>query len=219
MKHVNDHMLDDGWMLDAASGAAPRAVRVLAACQSAIRPDVHAKYSAAETVFGALLEATPTASLAPGALDAVLDEIDADAIPPRIEVFDHDPVLPPPLKREVNRSVQKQWRRRTGGHSEIVLDSLCEPGVKARLLSIPPGKGAPEHGHGGEELTLVLSGSFNDGRASYARGDTCHAGPDLVHSPRVDSAETCICFAVELGDLRPTHPALAVVSRIFGPLM
>jgi len=220
MKQLNDHMLDDGWMLDAASGAAPRAVRVLAACQSAIRPDVHSRYRAAETTFGALLELTPTTSLSPGALEAVLDQIDAE--PPAaqpIEIGDNDPVLPAPLKREVNRSVRKQWTRRIGGHSEIVLDSLCEPGVKARLLSIPPGKGAPEHGHDGEELTLVLSGSFHDGRASYGRGDTCHAGPELTHSPRVDSEETCICFAVELGDLRPTHPALAAISRIFGPIM
>jgi putative transcriptional regulator len=219
MKQINDHMLDDGWMLDAASGAAPRAVRVLAACQSAIRSDVHSRYSAAETAFGALLETTPTASLLPGALEAVFDQIDAEPLEPRVELGDDDPVLPAPLKREVNRSVRKHWTRRIGGHSEIVLDSLCEPGVKARLLSIPPGKGAPEHGHAGEEITLVLSGSFHDGRASYGRGDACHAGPEMVHTPRVDSEETCICFAVEFGDLKPTHPALAAISRILGPIM
>jgi putative transcriptional regulator len=219
MKQVNHHMLDDGWMLDAASGAAPRAVRVLAACQSAIRPDVNSRYNAAETAFGVLLESAPTAALSAGALEAVLDQIDEDPGPPRVGFGDEDPVLPAVLKREVNRSVRKQWSRRIGGHSEIVLDSLCEPGVKARLLSIPPGKGAPEHGHEGEEITLVLSGSFHDGRARYGRGDACHAGPELVHTPRVDSEETCICFAVELGDLKPTHPALAAISRILGPIM
>jgi putative transcriptional regulator len=218
MTYSNDHMLDDGWMLDAASGAAPRAVRVLAACQSALRPDVNSRYHAAETAFGALLESAPAARLSDNALAAVMARI--DELPARQAEFAYfDPVIPAALKREIHRSVQKSWRRKIGGHSEIVLDSLSEPGVRARLLSIPPGKGAPEHGHGGEEITLVLSGSFTDGRSSYRRGDTCHADNSLVHAPRVDSDETCICFAVELGDLVPTNPALAAVSRLLGPIM
>ncbi len=219
MKQFNSHTLDDGWMLDAASGAAPRAVRVLAACQSAIRADVHARYNAAETAFGALLETSPTATLSSNALDAVLSRISDEPEARDVDAVRHDPVMPAALQREIHRSLHKTWRRRIGGHSEIVLDSLSEPGVKARLLSIPPGKGAPEHGHEGEEITLVLSGSFHDGRDRFARGDACHAGPNLVHTPRVDSEETCICFAVELGELKPTHPALAWASRVFGPIM
>ncbi len=219
MKQFNAHTLDDGWMLDVASGAAPRAVRVLAACQSALRADVHARFSAAETAFGVLFETAPAAAVSSGALDAVLARIDRGADVSFADTVAHDPLIPAALKREIHRSVHKTWRRKIGGHSEIVLDSLCEDGVKARLLSIPPGKGAPEHGHAGEEITLVLSGSFNDGQDRFERGDTCHAGPDLVHTPRVDSEETCICFAVELGDLKPTNPALAWANRVFGPIM
>ncbi|MCP2679752.1 cupin domain-containing protein [Maricaulaceae bacterium NA33B04] len=219
MKQFNAHTLDDGWMLDVASGVAPRAMRVLAACQSALRADVYARYSAAETAFGALFESAPVAAVSSGALDAVMARIDEAPNAPFANAAAHDPVIPAALKCEIHRSVHKSWRRRIGGHSEIVLDSLCEEGVKARLLSIPPGKGAPEHGHAGEEITLVLSGSFNDGQARFERGDTCHAGPDLVHTPRVDSEETCICFAVELGDLKPTNPALSWANRVFGPIM
>ena len=148
-----------------------------------------------------------------------MDQIDDAVEEPDVERVAHDPVIPAVLQREIHRSLHKSWRRKIGGHSEIVLDSLCEPGVKARLLSIPPGKGAPEHGHAGEEITLVLSGSFNDGHERFERGDACHAGSDLVHTPRVDSEETCICLAVELGDLKPTHPALAFASRLLGPVM
>ena len=218
MTHANEHILSDGWLLDAASGAAPRAIRVMAACQAELRPEVGARMGAAEAAFGALLETAPVASLRPNALASTLAQLDLPDPPAAPSVLDRDPVIPGVLKREMARSISKQWRRRFGGHSEIVLDSLNEPGVKARLLSIPPGKGAPEHGHEGEELTLVLSGSFNDGEARYGRGDACYASANMIHTPRVDGDETCICFAVELGALRPTNPALAAVNRVISIL-
>lgn len=211
-------MLSDGWLLDAASGAAPRAIRVLAACQADIRPDVGARLGVAEVAFGAFLENAPVASLRPDALASALAQLDDAAETVPAPSMDPDPVVPAVLKREMALSVSKQWRRRLGGHSEIVLDSLCEPGVKARLLSIPPGKGAPEHGHEGEELTLVLSGSFHDGEARYGRGDACYANAETIHTPRVDGTETCICFAVELGSLMPTNPALAAANRVISIL-
>ena len=218
MIHANDHILCDAWLLDAASGAAPRAIRLLAACQADIRPEAGARLSAAEVAFGALLETAPIASLRPDALASALAQLDDGAETVPTPVSDPDPVIPALLKREMALSVSKHWRRRLGGHSEIVLDSLSEPGVKARLLSIPPGKGAPEHGHEGEELTLVLSGSFHDGEARYGRGDACYANADTIHTPRVDGDETCICFAVELGALKPTNPALAAANRVISIL-
>jgi putative transcriptional regulator len=204
--------LDEGWMLDAASGAAPRAVRVLAACHGALNRDAGATLTAAETAFGALLESGPRAPVSPGSYDAVLARLDEtapvdDAPAPR------SAWLPRPLVSALARSGDPGWRRRFGGYHEIVLSDLCEPGVRARLLSIPKGKGAPEHDHEGEELTLVLSGSFVDGRGRYARGDACVAEPGVVHRPRVDSDDTCVCFAVELGDWRLTNPVLSTFDR------
>ncbi len=218
MTHANEHILSDGWLLDAASGAAPRAIRVLAACQAELRPEAGARMGAAEAAFGALLETAPVASLRADALASTLAQLDDAQPSAAAPVADRDPVIPAVLKREMALSLSKQWRRRFGGHSEIVLDSLNEPGVKARLLSIPPGKGAPEHGHEGEELTLVLSGSFHDGQERYGRGDACYANADTIHTPRVDGEEACICFAVELGSLKPTNPALAAANRMISIL-
>ena len=218
MMHANEHILADGWLLDAVSGAAPRAIRVLAACQAEMRPDAGARMDAAEMAFGALLEDVPVASLRPDALAATLARLDGMERPVAGAAIGRDPIIPSALKREMAMSASKPWRRRFGGHSEIVIDSLSEPGVKARLMSIPPGKGAPEHGHEGEEFTLVLSGSFHDGEARYGRGDTCYAATDTIHAPRVEGDETCICLAVELGALQPTNPALAAANRLISIL-
>lgn len=200
--------------MDAASGAAPRAVRVLTACHGEMNPEAGDALDTVERTFGALLESAPRASVSPGSYDAVIARLgepvdDGDAPTPS------GAWLPKPLLRALARSGAPAWRKRFGGYSEIVLSDLCEPGVRARLLSIPKGKGAPEHDHEGDELTLVLSGSFTDGRGIFGRGDACIAEPGVVHRPRVDSDETCVCFAVELGEWRLTNPALSALDRLF----
>ena len=76
--HFDPTRLDDGWLLDAASGAAPRAVRVLAACHGAINPQAGAALSAAESAFGALLEGAPKAPVSSATYDALLARLDED---------------------------------------------------------------------------------------------------------------------------------------------
>lgn len=212
IKQTDPNLLDDGWMMDAASGAAPRAVRVLAACHGAINREAGETLDCAESAFGALLESGPRAPVSRESYEAVLARLD-EAEPDVEPEAPRSTWLPRPLVTVMARSGSPGWRRRFGGYHEIVLTDLCEPGVRARLLSIPKGKGAPEHDHEGEELTLVLSGSFVDGRSRYGRGDACVAAPGVVHRPRVDSDETCVCLAVELGEWRLTNPMLSALDR------
>ncbi len=207
-------MLDEGWILDCASGAAPEAVRVLAVCQGVMRPEAVRRSAPVEMAFGALLEALPGIPLDADALARALEQL-----PPETDMRPggegpRPGLLPLPLALALEGQANRGWRRRLGGYSEIPIDSLSGDGVEARLLSIPPGKGAPKHDHAGEELTLVLTGSFHDGRAAFGRGDVCAVAPGGVHHPRVDSAETCICFVVELGGVRLINPVYAGIDRL-----
>jgi putative transcriptional regulator len=63
-----------------------------------------------------------------------------------------------------------------------------------QLLRIAPGKMLPDHGHGGEELTLVLSGSYSDHMGRFSAGDVADLDEDTEHAPRVDSDVACICL-------------------------
>ena len=66
---------------------------------------------------------------------------------------------------------------------------------KLRLLKVAPGRGVPEHGHGGAELTLVLRGSFHDETGRYARGDVADLDETIEHQPVADpGASDCICL-------------------------
>ena len=72
----------------------------------------------------------------------------------------------------------------------------------ARLLRIPGGTAVPEHGHNGLELTMVLSGSFTDDGARFARGDVETADVDVEHQPVAEAGDDCICLAVTDAPLR-----------------
>lgn len=72
---------------------------------------------------------------------------------------------------------------------------------QAHLLKIPVGKSAPEHGHNGREMTLVLAGRFKDEFGSFSRGDVQDVDQDTVHQPVSGIVEDCICLAVTDGPL------------------
>jgi putative transcriptional regulator len=73
-----------------------------------------------------------------------------------------------------------------------------------RLLAIEPGKRMPRHTHEGQELTLVLQGSFADATGAYAKGDVATADASIDHQPQAGGRELCLCLAVEDAPLRLT---------------
>ena len=218
MTNRTDTLLDDGLFLDAASGAGPLAVRVLAACHAELNGEAAQRLDCAETTFGALLEIAPAAPVSNGLLARTMAELDLQ----EEEVERNEAAewrgLPKALQSALPDSGVGGWCPRFGGMNEIVLDSLCEPGVHARLLKLPAGWRAPEHSHGGDEITLVLQGSFRDEVSRYAAGDVCHAASGHLHRPVVDGDEDCICLAVEFGELKPTNPVLSVAGAVLGRL-
>jgi putative transcriptional regulator len=63
------------------------------------------------------------------------------------------------------------------------------------LLRIGRGKSLPRHTHSGIELTQVLCGSFDDGRALFAAGDFDAADDSIHHQPILQAGGECICLA------------------------
>lgn len=64
------------------------------------------------------------------------------------------------------------------------------------LYHIKAGGRVPEHGHHGNEMTLILEGGYSDADGSYHRGDFIFRKPGDVHSPTALQSEDCICVAV-----------------------
>jgi len=78
----------------------------------------------------------------------------------------------------------------------------------SRLIHIKAGTKIPSHTHHGEEITVVLKGSFSDEYGTYKPGDFLLRDGAYQHSPYADS--DCICYAISDAPLHYTG--------FFGPI-
>jgi putative transcriptional regulator len=76
-----------------------------------------------------------------------------------------------------------------------------DPAANLFLLRIGAGKSLPRHTHSGTELTQVLCGAFEDGRAVFGPGDFDATDPSIRHRPIVQPGSDCICLAAVDGRL------------------
>ena len=63
-----------------------------------------------------------------------------------------------------------------------------------RLLRIKPGVSVPHHTHKGNELTMILRGSYSDDIGRFCKGDVADLDDQVKHQPIVDTEQECICL-------------------------
>jgi putative transcriptional regulator len=86
------------------------------------------------------------------------------------------------------------WKRKAPGLALFDLPVSKAASGKLFLMRIAPGTAMPEHGHGGEEITLILSGAYNDKFGRYAQGDVADLDESIEHQPVVETGAACICL-------------------------
>ena len=172
---------------------------------------------AGEAAAGAALERETPALMSEGALEQVLARISARAAKnDKKRPSDADSELisiPAALRaRIVEAEEQSGWK--TGGgltSLDLALGGEC----KAEIMRIPAGAGVPKHTHGGQELTLCLSGGFSDGIGAYGPGDVSITDPSITHRPVADSDGPCYVLAVTDAGLKFTG-LLGVMQKLVG---
>lgn len=200
-----------------AAGALDPALALLAETMAAVSMEAQAVVQSAEATAGALFEGDAAAPLNASALDAVLARLDAQDAPliasPNSRFETELMRLPEPLRSAALQAARNgaRWTFAAPGLRVLNIEGLG--GMKAELLRIQPGHGAPTHTHEGDEYTLVLEGAFHDGHALYGAGDISIATPDLTHRPIAEPGPVCYAFAVSEGDLKFTG-ALGAVQRL-----
>jgi len=83
-----------------------------------------------------------------------------------------------------------------------------------RLLKVAPGKSILPHGHHGNELTLLLRGSYADEVGRFAQGDVADLDDQIEHQPLVDGNEDCICLVATDSPLRFT----TLLGKVIQPI-
>jgi putative transcriptional regulator len=202
-------------LLSYAAGTLDEASSLLVATHLALCPHCRARNAFADVLGGELLEELPAAELSPGLLDSVLSQVRAPEEPtpaPRVRLRS-DIMIPEPLRSYVGGDLETlRWTRLAPWVQQIAIDIPgCRP--RARVLRIQCGTQVPAHGHGGRELTLVLSGSLCDRDAVLVRGDVAETDEHTEHQPHAGSDQDCICLTVTDAPLR----FKGMVARLMQP--
>jgi putative transcriptional regulator len=198
------HQTSEDLLLRYAAGQLRPAPALVVASHVAMSQSSRAILGQFENVGGVLIEEQPMAELSDGLFEQTLTQIGERA---REETFaeahDHGHlamgiVLPEPLAR---RKIGP-WRWLGPGMRFARIEMPEDPDHNLVLLRVPAGRALPEHSHSGEEVTLVLKGSFHDEAGRYMAGDLIGEDEETDHTPVVDDGGECICLASIEGSMR-----------------
>jgi putative transcriptional regulator len=212
------HHPDDHLLIEYANGSLCEAKALLVATHLALCPACRAAVKAGEATSAALAFTEETVEVGPAPDVVSMPEEKRATVAPPIS----STAVPEPLRTYLGAPVSElEWVPVWRGMKAF---ALSEFGGRAsvRLLAIEPGRRMPRHTHEGEELTLVLQGSFADSSGSYGKGDVATADASVDHQPRAGGGELCLCLAVEDAPLRLTGfngmaiGAVAAARRLIG---
>lgn len=217
------HHVSDELLLAYAAGTLEEGWRLAVATHLALCPECRKRLSLMEDAGGQLLEEiAPEPAMATSfeqLRQRVLDKSTSarsKAARPAAPARSASTILPEPLRSYVGGDIETlKWKSLGRGAYHIPIRT-DDGTTMVRLLRIPAGKPVPEHGHGGRELTLVLSGSFHDGEALFARGDLEEADASVQHQPVATPGEDCICLAVTDAPLKFRSWLVRLVQPVLG---
>lgn len=185
------HHPNDTTLLAYAAGGLAQSLSVLTATHLAMCPRCRARVAEAEQAGGAMLAAAGAVPMRSGSLDAVLARVAAvdGAEPIRARARRH--VAPAPLGDLLPEEMARvRWWPLGPGIRQAFVG---KEGGGIKLLRIAPGRSVPRHGHRGQEMTLILSGSYSDETGRYMAGDIADMDSEIDHQPISDSDVDCIC--------------------------
>lgn len=224
------HHLDEATLISYTAGSLSNAMALVVACHLSMCKSCREKASQMESVGSALLTSLPHADMSMGALDKALCALDENPIAElggdkasgiglisekkqslRLSAEAGD--IPEPLSSLIGVSFDHlEWRRLGPGISYVDLP-IQGTGV-SKVLKIEPGRAVLPHTHNGNELTLILRGSYTDEVGRFTVGDVADLDDEIDHQPLVDSQEPCICITATDSPLKFT----TLLGRVVQPL-
>lgn len=110
--------------------------------------------------------------------------------------------VPRPIRGVIGGSLDAlDWVRLREGVEQHAIELSPEARGDLRLVRLSPGAALPEHGHAGEELTLVLRGAFRDEAGTFSAGDFADLDDETRHT--VTATEDGECILLIASEARP----------------
>jgi putative transcriptional regulator len=210
-----EHHPDTATLASYAAGSLDEAFATVVAAHLASCAKCRARLYEIEEVGGTMLETIDAVGLNEAALERAMSRLDEPS-EERAEPRSAEQSVPRPLGRLVTAPLDAiAWKSVAPGVAVHRLPTSKAARGSLTLLKIAPGKKIPEHGHGGMEITLVLTGSYRDALGRFGPGDVADLDEDIEHQPVVDSDEPCICLVASEAPTR----FKSFFGRLFQPLV
>jgi len=201
------HHLDEATIVGYSAGALPEAFAVVAAAHLSICQVCRDSLRDADAIGGALLAqqlegAQPSAHARQAMLAKLASTPMETRSTPEASPKAVDPdVLPVALHPYFGKRLNDlRWKSVAPGMHIIRAPNVS--GGTLMLLRIAPGKSVPMHSHGGNELTMILRGSYQDCLGHFSAGDVADLDSDVTHQPITMPGGPCICLAATDAPLR-----------------
>lgn len=123
--------------------------------------------------------------------------------------------IPRVVQKLIGRSFQDLNWVQLGKSLRIAPFDMGSSDRETSLYDIKAGGRMPEHEHRGEEITVLLKGSFSDAEGKYVRGDFVVRNAGERHQPTATMDTDCLCL-VSLQ--RPVKPS-SIWYRLLEPLV
>ena len=209
------HHPDRATLMSYAAGSLDEAFATVVATHLASCAECRSRIRETEEIGGNLLEAIDAVPLDAAAFERAMRRLN-EPVETLVEPEQRKPSLSRPLARLVGGGLDDvAWKTVAPGVAMHRLPTSKAARGSLRLLKIAPGKKIPEHGHGGTEITLVLTGSYRDAFGRFGPGDVADLDENVEHQPMVDSSEPCICLVATEAPTR----FKSFFGRLFQPLV
>ncbi|BFM19171.1 ChrR family anti-sigma-E factor [Gilvimarinus japonicus] len=220
---ITQHPSGD-WLSGYAAGTLPLGQALCVSAHLEFCSQCRQNYSRLSQLGGELMQSLEPAPSPKLSLDELMARIDAQPkkATQDIEAYDLDlsdgsssavardrikpsgTVIPRSLRKLIPGGYQKlKWSRIS---PSIRSAELCrdDKGLKVELLRIKPGGASPTHTHLGDELTMILQGSFSDETGVYHTGDFMACDQSHTHTPVASLDRECICLTVTQAPIQLT---------------
>ena len=211
-----NHHLDPSTVLAYAAGTLDDAFIVVVASHLAMCPTCRVMVHQAEALGGEVLANLANSDISTECRSKTLAALDQATLY-RLPVAAPRSELPAALSRLLNVSTFDEiaWKKKAPGVAMFNVKLPAHAKGQLKLLRIGAGRTMPEHGHGGEEITLVLKGAYVDHMGVFAVGDVADLDEEIVHTPVVEPGDDCICL---VATIRPTR-FKSLAARLIQPFV
>ena len=177
---------DIATLMTCSAGSTPEALCAVVTSHLSMCPVCLEELRSMETIGVALFE-----ELEPIKIDAGAVELGATATddPAGRDAADVGGNVPSPLVEVIGSNLDAlAWQQLAPGIWNFTVPITRQETGDLRLIKLEPGHKIPEHRHQGEELILVLRGSYRDGTSTHSTGDFTELDDENKHSMIAEKA-------------------------------